>query len=187
MSEQTDTPEQNIYNDQRSVALRTTQSVYFVQEHDKVSMLGLLLNDHKENQVVIVVKSKKKADALSAFLISKDFKALCVHGNHRQEQQQEAAAHFNLGNTLKGLNKLLLNNDKIHQDLEDNWVVVAEAIQTILRRENYPNPYEALKGLTRTNDLINQKTMAGFIDGLDISKAVKTELKSITPSNYTGI
>jgi len=97
MPEQTDTPEKDIYNDQRSVALRTTQSVYFVQEHDKVSMLELLLNDHKELQVVIVVKSKKKADALSEFLISKEFNTLCVHGNHRQEQQKEAAAGFNLG------------------------------------------------------------------------------------------
>ena len=98
-------------------------------------------------------------------------------------------AHTIIGinSSLKGLNKLLLNNDKIHQDLEDNWAVVAEAIQTILRRENYPNPYEALKGLTRTNAGINQKTMADFIDGLDISKTVKTELKAITPSNYTGI
>jgi len=98
-------------------------------------------------------------------------------------------AHTIIGinSSLKGLNKLLLNNDEIQQDLEDNWAVVAEAIQTILRRENYPNPYEALKGLTRTNALINQKTMADFIDGLDISTAVKTELKAITPSNYTGI
>ena len=98
-------------------------------------------------------------------------------------------AHTIIGisSSLKGLNKLLLNNDKIQQDLEENWAVVAEAIQTILRRENYPNPYEALKGLTRTNALINQKSIADFIDSLDISKAVKTELKAITPSNYTGI
>jgi adenylosuccinate lyase len=98
-------------------------------------------------------------------------------------------AHTIIGisSSLKGLNKLLLNNSKIQYDLEDNWAVVAEAIQTILRRENYPNPYEALKGLTRTNARINQKTMADFIDGLDISKTVKTELKAITPSNYTGI
>ena len=98
-------------------------------------------------------------------------------------------AHTIIGinSSLKGLNKLLLNNDKIQHDLEENWVVVAEAIQTILRRENYPDPYESLKGLTRTNALINQKTMADFIDGLDISTAVKTELKAITPSNYTGI
>ncbi len=89
--------------------------------------------------------------------------------------------------TLKGLNKLLLNKDKIEQDLENNWAVVAEAIQTILRREGYPNPYEALKGLTRTNESINQTTIANFIDTLDVSDAVKAELKVITPGNYTGI
>jgi len=113
MSEQTDTPEKKIYNDQRSVALRTTQSVYFVQEHDKVSMLGLLLNDHKEKQVVIVAKSKKKADALSAFLISKEFKAIAVHGNHREEQQKEAATQFNLG----ALN-MIITTDMILKTLE---------------------------------------------------------------------
>ena len=89
--------------------------------------------------------------------------------------------------TLKGLNKLLLNKVKFEQDLENNWAVVAEAIQTILRRENYPNPYEALKGLTRTNETINQESIATFIDGLAVTDAIKNELKAITPSNYTGI
>ena len=89
--------------------------------------------------------------------------------------------------TLKGLNKLLLNKEKFEQDLENNWAVVAEAIQTILRREAYPNPYEALKGLTRTNEKINQKSIADFIDTLEVSSEIKTELKAITPSNYTGI
>lgn len=89
--------------------------------------------------------------------------------------------------TLKGLNKLLLNEDKFGEDLENNWAVVAEAIQTILRREAYPNPYEALKGLTRTNEKINQESIAKFIDTLEISDAIKNELKAITPSNYTGI
>ncbi|MFH4967384.1 adenylosuccinate lyase [Gaetbulibacter sp. M240] len=89
--------------------------------------------------------------------------------------------------TLKGLNKLLLNEDKFAQDLENNWAVVAEAIQTILRREGYPNPYEALKGLTRTNEKINQVSISNFIDTLDVSEDLKTELKNITPSNYTGI
>ena len=89
--------------------------------------------------------------------------------------------------TLKGLNKLLLNKEKFDQDLENNWAVVAEAIQTILRREAYPNPYEALKGLTRTNDVINQNSIANFIDTLDVSSIIKDELKAITPSNYTGI
>ncbi|WP_299222359.1 adenylosuccinate lyase [uncultured Aquimarina sp.] len=89
--------------------------------------------------------------------------------------------------TLKGLNKLLLNEEKFAQDLENNWAVVAEAIQTILRREGYPNPYEALKGLTRTNAKINQNSIAEFIETLEVSDAIKSELKAITPSNYTGI
>lgn len=89
--------------------------------------------------------------------------------------------------TLKGLGKLLLNKEKFEQDLENNWAVVAEAIQTILRREAYPNPYEALKGLTRTNEKINQNSIANFIDTLEVSDAIKIELKAITPSNYTGI
>ncbi|NRB59297.1 MAG: adenylosuccinate lyase [Winogradskyella sp.] len=89
--------------------------------------------------------------------------------------------------TLKGLGKLLLNASKFEEDLENNWAVVAEAIQTILRREAYPNPYEALKGLTRTNAAINQNSISNFIDTLEVSDAIKAELKSITPSNYTGI
>ncbi len=89
--------------------------------------------------------------------------------------------------TLKGLNKLLLNEEKFAEDLENNWAVVAEAIQTILRREGYPNPYEALKGLTRTNEKINQNSIADFIETLDVSESIKSELKQITPSNYTGI
>ena len=89
--------------------------------------------------------------------------------------------------TLKGLNKLLLNEAKFAEDLENNWAVVAEAIQTILRREGYPNPYEALKGLTRTNEKINQQSISNFIDTLEVSNLIKTELKAITPSNYTGI
>ncbi len=89
--------------------------------------------------------------------------------------------------TLKGLNKLLLNKQKIAEDLEQNWAVVAEAIQTILRREGYPNPYEALKGLTRTNEAITQTSIASFIDTLKIDDCVKSELKAISPSNYTGI
>lgn len=89
--------------------------------------------------------------------------------------------------TLKGLNKLLLNEAKFQEDLENNWAVVAEAIQTILRREGYPNPYEALKGLTRTNERITQHSIANFIDTLEVSSEIKDELKVITPSNYTGI
>ncbi|WP_243471491.1 adenylosuccinate lyase [Winogradskyella sp. MH6] len=89
--------------------------------------------------------------------------------------------------TLKGLGKLLLNAAKFEQDLENNWAVVAEAIQTILRREGYPNPYEALKGLTRTNEAITKTSISEFIDTLEVSDTIKSELKAISPSNYTGI
>jgi adenylosuccinate lyase len=89
--------------------------------------------------------------------------------------------------SLKGLNKLLINRIKFAEDLENNWAVVAEAIQTILRREAYPNPYEALKGLTRTNEKITQNSIANFIETLEVSDTIKGELKQITPSNYTGI
>jgi adenylosuccinate lyase len=89
--------------------------------------------------------------------------------------------------TIKGLNKLLLNKDAINAGLEANWAVVAEAIQTILRREGYPNPYEALKELTRTNQQVNAKVIADFVDGLAINNSIKEEIKRITPMNYTGI
>lgn len=89
--------------------------------------------------------------------------------------------------TLKGLQKLLLNQSKISEDLDKNWAVVAEAIQTILRREGYENPYETLKGLTRTNTKIDAKSIADFIDGLKVSQTIKAELKSISPFNYTGV
>ena len=89
--------------------------------------------------------------------------------------------------TLKGLDKLLLNNNAIHRDLDNCWSVVAEAIQTILRREGYPNPYEALKALTRTNKIINEESIHHFINELDVSDDLKKELKTITPQNYTGM
>ncbi|KEQ29619.1 adenylosuccinate lyase [Pedobacter antarcticus 4BY] len=92
-----------------------------------------------------------------------------------------------IASTIKGLNKLLLNEEAIAADLENNWAVVAEAIQTVLRREAYPNPYEALKDLTRTNQKITAHTMAEFIDGLQINEDLKAELKQITPFNYTGV
>jgi len=87
----------------------------------------------------------------------------------------------------KGLSKLVVNDAKIYEDLEYNWAVVAEAIQTILRREKYPNPYEALKDLTRGNNKIDKKAIHGFIDGLKVNASIKKELKKITPHNYTGI
>ncbi|HRH67733.1 MAG TPA: adenylosuccinate lyase, partial [Bacteroidia bacterium] len=92
-----------------------------------------------------------------------------------------------LRSLLKGLGKLIVNKDALEKDLENNWAVVAEAIQTILRRENFPNPYEALKELTRTNSKINSESMLKFIEKLDVSDSVKVELKSFTPFNYTGI
>ena len=87
----------------------------------------------------------------------------------------------------KGLNKLIINTAAIERDLENNWAVVAEAIQTILRREQYPNPYEALKALTRTNEHITAESIDTFINGLDVSEQIKSELRNITPSNYTGL
>lgn len=89
--------------------------------------------------------------------------------------------------TLKGLGKLLLNENALKADLEQNWAVVAEAIQTILRREGYPNPYETLKALTRTGAAISHESIADFIETLNVSEAVKAELRQITPTNYTGI
>ena len=89
--------------------------------------------------------------------------------------------------TLKGLRKLILNEQKLQEDLDNTWAVVAEGIQTILRREAYPNPYETLKALTRTNEGITAETIASFIETLDVSEAVKDELRAITPSTYTGI
>ena len=92
-----------------------------------------------------------------------------------------------LKSLIKGTNKLVLNENKLKQDLDNNWAVVAEAIQTILRREGYPKPYEALKGLTRSNSMITKKTIGDFIDSLNVNDEIKLELKSITPENYIGI
>jgi adenylosuccinate lyase len=94
---------------------------------------------------------------------------------------------ISLESLQKGLGKLELNRAAIDADLEDNWAVVAEAIQTILRREGYPKPYEALRDLTRTNSKITQASLTEFIEGLAISEALKAELKAITPFTYTGI
>lgn len=94
---------------------------------------------------------------------------------------------ISLKSTMVGLEKLLLNEEAFQRDLENNWAVVAEAIQTILRREGYPQPYEALKGLTRKNEAVTQETVHSFIDTLAVSDSIKQELKQITPHNYTGI
>ena len=94
---------------------------------------------------------------------------------------------ISIQSTLKGLRKLILNEEKLGEDLEDTWAVVAEAIQTILRREAYPHPYEALKALTRTNEKMSEETIHAFIQTLNVSDSVKAELMAITPHNYTGI
>ena len=91
-----------------------------------------------------------------------------------------------LASTLKGLNKLILHRESIDADLDNMWSVVAEAMQTILRREGYPKPYETLKALTRTNEVVDQKRIEDFVDTLNVSDAVKAELRAITPHNYTG-
>jgi adenylosuccinate lyase len=94
---------------------------------------------------------------------------------------------LSIASIQKGLSKLVLNEDAIREDLSANWAVVAEAIQTILRREQYPNPYEALKELTRGQQGITQQSLHAFIDGLKVNASVKKELKSVTPFNYTGL
>ena len=88
---------------------------------------------------------------------------------------------------MKGLDKLIVNKNKINADLEENWIIISEAIQTILRREGYPNPYESLKELTRKNTSITKEILHKFIDSLEVNEKIKNELKVITPSNYTGI
>jgi adenylosuccinate lyase len=93
---------------------------------------------------------------------------------------------ISLASLEKGLGKLLLNEDALHRDLENNWAVVAEAIQTILRSVGYPNPYEALKQLTRTNEKVTAKTISDFVDTLEVAPEVKQRLKTITPHNYIG-
>lgn len=98
-----------------------------------------------------------------------------------------AHTQISVNSLLKGLGKLILNKEAIDKDLENNWAVVAEAIQTILRRENYPKPYEALKDLTRTNEAVTGETIRQFIEKLNVSESVKKELLAITPNNYTGI
>jgi adenylosuccinate lyase len=92
-----------------------------------------------------------------------------------------------LNSLIKGLGKLELNEDMLKSDLEDNWAVVSEAIQTILRRESYPKPYEALKSLTRTNSKITHESISHFIETLDVAESIREELRQITPFNYLGV
>ena len=97
-----------------------------------------------------------------------------------------AHTQISVKSLIKGIDKLILNEEKIQADLENNWAIVGEAIQTILRREGFPKPYETLKELTRKNTHIDSKTISSFIDGLNVTAKVKAELKKITPANYTG-
>jgi adenylosuccinate lyase len=91
-----------------------------------------------------------------------------------------------IASLVKGLGKLIINKAAIDHDLESNWAVVAEAIQNILRRERYPNPYEALRDLTRSNEAMNKEKIHKFLDGLEIKDELRTELKAVTPFNYVG-
>ncbi len=92
-----------------------------------------------------------------------------------------------LKSLVKGLSKLIVNKDAIDADLENNWAIVGEAIQTILRKESFPNPYEKLKELTRTNKKVTKESLSAFIDSLDVKDEIKKQLKAISPFNYTGI
>lgn len=191
MPEEKDTPKkelkEELYYDQRSVALRTTQSLYFVNEQDKVEILGLVLDDYKNMQVVIVVKSKKKADALSAFLVSKEFKASAVHGNHRQEQQQKAAEAFNMG-TLH----VIISTDMILQTLALENIKCVVSYDLPENVQDYYNRLAFMKELGEGIALVNaedeyllseielnmkkeieEKILEGFVPSKKSSHAVK--------------
>lgn len=103
-----------------------------------------------------------------------------------QPRRSAGTSLLAIRSTLKGLNKLIVHREKIIADLDNNWAVVAEAIQTVLRREGYPNPYETLKALTRTNAKITKESIREFIDTLDVPENVKDELRGFSPLNYTG-
>ncbi len=183
MSEQRDTEKESIdkksiYYDQRSVALRTTQSIYFVKEHDKISMLGLLLNDYKKMQVVIVVKSKKKADALSAFLLSKEFSALSIHGNHRQEKQKEAATKFNLG-TLN----IIITTDMILKTLvlENIKLLISYDLPDI--PQDYYNRLAFMKELGVAMALVSPEDEQSLVD---IEFNMKAEIEEKTVEGFVA-
>ena len=188
MSEQTDTAEENvdkknidketIYHDQRSVALRTPQSIYFVKEHDKESMLGLLLNDYKSMQVVIVVKSKKKADSLSAFLISKEFNALAVHGNHRESQQQEAATKFNDG-TLN----VIITTDMILKTLALENIKLVVSYNLPDTPQDYFNHLALMKELGEAIALVSPEDEP-FLS--DIEDNMKKEIEEKTVEGFVA-
>lgn len=183
MSEQTDTPQETldeknidketIYHDQRSVALRTPQSICFVKEHDKMSMLGLLLNDYKQTQVVIVVKSKKKADALSALLLSKEFNATAVHGNHRASQQQEAASKFNAGSL-----HVIITTDMILKTLalENIKLVVSYDLPDVA--QEYYNRLSTMKELGVAMALVSPEDEP-YLDDIEYNMKKEIEEKEV--------
>jgi ATP-dependent RNA helicase RhlE len=173
MSEQIDTPKEKIYYDQRSIALRTTQSIYLVKQHDKTSMLGLLLNDYKEMQVVIVVKSKKKADALSLFLNSKEFKAMAVHGNHREVQQKESAIKFNEGSL-----NIIITTDMILKTLELKNIKLVLSHDLLEDAQDYYNRLALMKELGVAVALVSPED-EGLLRDIEINMKAEIEEKTL--------
>ena len=169
-------------------------SMEYFKQKIKAGEVGSSAMPHKENPIDFenAEGNLGMANALFTFLAQK------LPVSRLQRDLTDSTVLRNVGvpfshtliatqSILKGLDKLLLNETALYRDLDNTWAVVAEGIQTILRREEYPAPYEALKALTRTNEAINEKSIREFIDQLDVSAAVKEELRRITPRNYTGI
>ena len=168
-------------------------SMEYFKQHIKAGEVGSSAMPHKVNPIDFenAEGNLGMANAILTFLAQK------LPVSRLQRDLTDSTVLRNIGvpfghaaiaiqSTLKGLRKLILNEDKLKQDLDETWAVVAEAIQTILRREGYPHPYEALKELTRTNEKITQESIHKFIQTLNITPEIKEELMSITPSNYTG-
>ncbi len=169
-------------------------SMEYFKQKIKAGEVGSSAMPHKVNPIDYVNSEGNlgMANAVLQFLASK------LPVSRLQRDLTDSTVLRNIGvplghgiiaiqSTLKGLRKLILNEEKIAEDLDNTWAVVAEAIQTILRREGYPHPYEALKGLTRTNQAMTEQTIHEFVQTLNVSDAVKAELMAITPHNYTGI
>ena len=172
----------------------TYVSMDYFKQKIKKDEVGSSAMPHKVNPIDFENAEGNLGFANSAF----DFMAKKLPISRLQRDLTDSTVLRNIGvpiaHTLiaikslkKGIDKLVINKGKIKIDLEDNWVVIAEAIQTILRREGYPDPYEALKKLTRKNSVINAESIANFIDTLDVNTEIKSSLKKINPSNYTGI
>jgi ATP-dependent RNA helicase RhlE len=170
MSEEKDT---TLYYDQRSVALRTTQSICFVKEHDKMTMLELLLQGYNKKQVVIVVKSKKKADVLSSFLASKEFTAAAVHGNHRETQKQEAAIQFN-ANILH----IIITTDMIFKTLELKNIKLVVSYDLPDMVQDYYNRLAFMKELGVAIALVSPEDEY-FLDEIEYNMKVDIEEKEV--------